>query len=140
MIRAFTIGLVLAVSASTDAGIIKKIEGETETALAFAAKANVAREMALNAVENAMAAQVKIEQELVSAIEMGVQLMSDTQVDSALQAAGLDQSGTDEALTIYSDARVNAFRSGIAFLMFIALASLILSTGLSNRMLVETPN
>ncbi len=63
--------------------------------------------------------------------------MSDAQVAEGLEAAGFDQADTDIVLAIYDDARVDAFRTGITFLLFVALAGLILSSGLPNKMLVE---
>jgi MFS family permease len=77
------------------------------------------------------------QQQLVTVVEEGVQLMSDTQVTDALSAAGLNQEESAQILAFYQDARVQAFRSGVAFMLFIALAGLILSTGLADQMLVQ---
>ena len=73
---------------------------------------------------------------LVAAVDEGVQLMSDTQLEAGLEAAGIDEATQTEVEGIYAETRTNAFKSGVALLLFIALAGLILTAGLPNKMLV----
>jgi fucose permease len=77
------------------------------------------------------------QQQLMAAVDEGVQLMSGTQVTEQLATVGADAAEIDEVLAIYEVSRVNGFRAGVAFLLFIALVGLVLSLGLPNRMLVE---
>lgn len=73
---------------------------------------------------------------LVAAVEEGVQLMSSAQLDANLEAAGIDEAVQEELLVIYDETRIEAFKSGVAFLLFMALMGLVLSLGLPNRKLV----
>jgi MFS family permease len=77
------------------------------------------------------------QQQLVFAVDEGVELMSDTQLTVALEAAGADAATTEEVVSMYQASRVEAFRASVAFMIFVALVGLILTMGLSNRMLVE---
>ena len=45
---------------------------------------------------------------------------------------------TEDVIDIYSVSRTRAFQAGMAFLIFVALVGLIMTTGLSDRKLVET--
>lgn len=73
---------------------------------------------------------------LTQAVEDGVELVSDSQLNEGLAAAGVDQAVETELLNIYAETRPNAFKSGVAFLLFVALMGLILTAGLPKRMLV----
>ncbi len=88
-------------------------------------------------IESSTTLPVEDQQALVAAVEEGVQLMSESQVTEQLETAGADPAVIDEVLAIYELSRVNAFRAGVAFLLFMSLAGLVLSLGLPNRMLVE---
>jgi len=61
-----------------------------------------------------------------------VQLVSDTQLAQALDPATIAPELSDRAELAYRTERIQAFRSGLVFLIFIALAGLILTTGLPN--------
>ena len=74
---------------------------------------------------------------LVQSVEEGVELISNTQLDAGLEAAGADETVKTEVLAIYAKSRTDAFRAGVAFLIFVALAGLILTAGLPDRKLVE---
>jgi hypothetical protein len=74
---------------------------------------------------------------LTQSVEEGVELVSNTQLDAGLQAAGADETVKTEVLAIYANSRIDAFKSGIAFLIFVAVAGLILTAGLPDRKLVE---
>ena len=77
------------------------------------------------------------QQQLVAAVDDGVELMSDTQLTAELEAAGADAATTEEVVIMYEDSRVEAFRASVAFMIFVAVVGLVLTLGLSNRMLVE---
>lgn len=79
----------------------------------------------------------------VEAGEEGVELISDAQLKQSLEAASEDNPEIDEALEIelidiYTEARTQAFNTSVNFLAFIALLGLIMTTGLSDRKLVNT--
>jgi hypothetical protein len=73
---------------------------------------------------------------LITAVDEGVQLMSDTQVNAGLVAAGMDATTQAEVKAIYADARTDAFKAGVAFLIFVGIVGLVLTIGLPNKMLV----
>jgi MFS family permease len=73
----------------------------------------------------------------ITAVEQSIELVSDTQVENALTAAGVDEATQEELSDIYATERTEAFQAGIAFLIFAALGGLIMTTGLSKRKLVE---
>ena len=73
---------------------------------------------------------------LISAVEEGVELISNTQVEAGLEAAGADEAVIDEMSTIYGYSRTNAFKAGVSFLVFLAFAGLILTAGLPNTKLI----
>lgn len=74
---------------------------------------------------------------VVQPVESGIELVSDSQLNSGLEASGVDEATRTEILGIYSISRTDAFKGGIAFLLFVSVAGLIITTGLSNRKLVE---
>jgi len=73
---------------------------------------------------------------LIAAVGEGVELMSDTQLNEGLESAGVDEATQTEVEAIYAETRTNAFKSGIALLLFVAVMGLILTAGLPNKMLV----
>ena len=73
--------------------------------------------------------------QLTAAVENSIELASDDQLTASLDAAGLEDALRAELVEGYAIERTRAFRAGIAFLVFVALAGLIVSSGLSNRML-----
>jgi hypothetical protein len=73
---------------------------------------------------------------LSAAVEESVELVSNTQLAQGLEDAGVDETVEAEVIDIYGIARTQAFKAGIAFLIFVALGGLILTGGLSNRKLV----
>lgn len=75
---------------------------------------------------------------LTAATEEGVQLMSDSQIESGLEAAGADQAVSGELQDIYADSRTEAFKAGIALLIYASLLGLVITLGLPKRKLVAT--
>jgi MFS family permease len=73
---------------------------------------------------------------LTEAAEQGVQLMSGTQLENGLEEAGAEPAMVDELNAIYGDSRTNAFKAGVALLIYAALLGLVISLGLSKRKLV----
>lgn len=78
-------------------------------------------------------------QPLIAAVEEGVQLLSNSQAEAALQAAGASQAESDDLLSIYGLARTGAFNAGISLLVFASLLSLVFTLWLPKRKLVEAP-
>ena len=70
------------------------------------------------------------------AISQSIQLVSDTHVEAKLTAAGADQDATARVVLTYAEARINSFRIGIWFLIFIATLGLIFTRRLPDRRLV----
>lgn len=79
---------------------------------------------------------VEIERDLIQAVDEGVQLVSSSQLEVGLEAAGVGAEVKDELLDIYAISRTEAFKAGIAFLTFLAIVGLIFTSGLSDRKLV----
>lgn len=73
---------------------------------------------------------------LTEAAKDGVQLMSDSQFEEGLQAAGADAALEEELESIYSLSRTSAFQAGVALLIYAALLGLVVSLGLSKRKLI----
>jgi MFS family permease len=97
--------------------------------------------LALNAgLEQAINASTTISADnkavLIEVMEEDVQLMSNTQLQTNMDAAGFDETMQVELQTLYEDALIQAFKSGVAFLLFLALAGIVLTVGLPNRKLV----
>lgn len=76
---------------------------------------------------------------VLAAAEESTALVSDAQVADALTAAGVDAAVQQEIGALYATQRTQAFRAGMLFLVFVALGGLIMTTGLTNRRLVEAP-
>jgi MFS family permease len=73
---------------------------------------------------------------LSAAVKESVELVSNSQLEVGLEAAAADESVKAEVIDIYGLSRTQAFKAGIAFLIFLALGGLILTGGLSDRKLV----
>jgi MFS family permease len=71
--------------------------------------------------------------ELLAAVESSVELVSDTQLQSTLEASGADAAMQAELMDIYAQSRTKAFKIGIIFLIFLAMVGLVSTVGLSNR-------
>lgn len=74
--------------------------------------------------------------------EEGIELVSDIQLKQAIDEASVNDVTIDknigaEITDIYTTERTQAFKASIVFLAFIALLSLMFTTGLSDRKLVE---
>ena len=76
---------------------------------------------------------------LTAGAEEGVQLVSNTQLQEGLEAAGADEVISDELLNIYALARTEAFQAGVSLLAHFALLALILALWLPRRKLVDSP-
>jgi len=74
--------------------------------------------------------------EFLVAVEEGVQLMSNTQLETALVNAGVEQAGVTAVTDMYAVARTNAFKAGVAVLIYAGLLGFIFTLGLPNRKLV----
>ncbi|MCA9980845.1 MAG: MFS transporter [Anaerolineales bacterium] len=79
-----------------------------------------------------------VQQELVTAVEQGVQLMSNTQLEQNLVEVGASPEQIARVTASYHVARTDAFRAGIALLIFVALSGFVLAGSLPNRKLVAT--
>ena len=73
---------------------------------------------------------------VIQSVESGIELVSDSQLYSELEASGASEATRTEVLEIYSVSRTDAFKASIAFLLVVSVAGLILTTGLSDRKLV----
>jgi len=73
---------------------------------------------------------------LIESVEQGIQLMSSTQLDTAMEEAGIGEAAQNELLGIYGLARTEAFQAGVALLIFAGLLGLVLTLGLPKRKLV----
>lgn len=69
---------------------------------------------------------------IIDSLQDRVQLVSDTQLAEALEQTPIAPELSDRAELAYRTERIHAFRSGMVFLIFIALAGLVLTTGLPN--------
>ncbi|HFE66226.1 MAG TPA: MFS transporter, partial [Chloroflexi bacterium] len=74
---------------------------------------------------------------LTAAVADSVQLMSDDQLKSGLEAAGADPAMAAEIGTLYDQSRTEAFRAGVGLLIFAGLAGLVASLWLPKRKLVK---
>jgi MFS family permease len=75
---------------------------------------------------------------LTEAAKDGVQLMSTSQFEDGLEAAGADPAMSDELEIIYSQSRTQAFQAGVALLIYTALLGLVVTLGLPKRKLVAS--
>ncbi|MCA9875282.1 MAG: MFS transporter [Anaerolineales bacterium] len=74
-----------------------------------------------------------------AAVEESIELVSDSQLESALTAVGVDPAAQQALGETYARERTQAFQAGMMFLVFVALGGFIMTTGLSSRKLVEAP-
>lgn len=79
----------------------------------------------------------QLQVQLINAVEQGIELVSDTQVQTALAQAGVPSEAAQELGDIYTDSRLTSFRAAMVFLVFVSLAGLVLTTGLTDKKLVE---
>jgi len=98
--------------------------------------------VALNAnLERGLAAGATIppneQAALLAAVDEGVALMSSAQLEEGLTVAGATPVVQAEVIALYEAARVEAFQAGVAFLVFLGMAGLLLSIGLEDRKLIE---
>ena len=77
---------------------------------------------------------------LVTAVVEGVPLMSDVQVAAGIDAVGLSGVTPAEMANVDVDARTVTFKSGVAYLLFMAIVGIILLSFLPEKMLVEAGN
>ncbi len=78
----------------------------------------------------------EVKQPLIEAAAEGIQLMSSTQLQDGLAAAGVDDAGIAELTQIYDVSRTNAFKAGVSLLVYGGLLGLVFTLGLSKRKLV----
>ena len=69
---------------------------------------------------------------IIAGLESRVQLVSDPQVQAALEQSPLSPEVSDRIELIYRAERIRAFRGGMVLLIFIALLGLVLTPGLTN--------
>lgn len=69
---------------------------------------------------------------IIESLASRVQLVSDTQVATALDQTTGSRELNDRIELAYRTERIRAFRSGMVFLIFMALVGLVLTTGLPN--------
>ncbi len=74
---------------------------------------------------------------MTTAVEDGIQLMSNDRLTSGLEATGADPAMIAEVETLYSQSRTEAFQAGVALLVFAGLAGLVASLWLPKRKLVK---
>ncbi|HIP70353.1 MAG TPA: MFS transporter [Anaerolineae bacterium] len=74
---------------------------------------------------------------MMTAVEDGIQLMSNDRLTSGLEATGADPAMIAEVETLYGQSRTEAFRAGVALLVFAGLAGLVASLWLPKRKLVK---
>ncbi len=75
---------------------------------------------------------------VASAIEHGVRLVSDQEMEAGLIQAGVDASIIQEVIAIYDLARTQAFKAGASLLVFFSILGLLLSFQLPKRKLVSS--
>jgi hypothetical protein len=92
---------------------------------------------AQNWVENSSSIPEDKKPELIAAVQTSIELVSDTQLEEILNQGEFTSPLTEQILENYAIARINAFRSGMIFLVFVASVGLILTTGLPDRKLVS---
>lgn len=88
-------------------------------------------------IEAHLAIPIEHKSEVITGIEKSIELVSDTQMQRALDNAGVDDSVQKRVVDVYATSRTQAFQAGMAFLVFLSLAALVLTTGLVHRKLVE---
>ncbi len=79
---------------------------------------------------------IEIKVPLTNAVEDGVQLMSSSQLEAQLDTKGLNETAQTELIAIYHVARTEAFKAGVALLIYAGLLGLVITLGLPKRKLV----
>jgi MFS family permease len=74
---------------------------------------------------------------LISRVEEGIQLMSNTALKDGLEEAGIAAEEAQEIEDIYALSRTEAFQSGVGLLVFASLLGLVISLWLPKRKLVD---
>jgi len=69
---------------------------------------------------------------IIASLQERVQLVSDTQLAQALDQTTVSPELGDRIELAYRTERLQSFRSGMVFLIFVALVGLVLTTGLPN--------
>ena len=75
---------------------------------------------------------------LIEYVDSSIQLMSNTDIETGLEASNATAEESAELFKIYDESRTNAFKSGVGLLVFVSLLGLMLSFGLPKRKLVTT--
>jgi MFS family permease len=89
-------------------------------------------------VTNSNVIPAEIKTPFIAAVEQGVQLMSNTQLQEELEATRASEAISNEILDIYSVSRTVAFKAGVGLLTYFALMALIIAMWLPKRKLVES--
>lgn len=92
---------------------------------------------AQNWVENSPSITEDKKPKLIAAVQTSIELVSDTQLEEILSQSEFTPQLTEQILENYAIARINAFRAGMTFLVFVTSVGLILTTGLPDRKLVS---
>ena len=74
---------------------------------------------------------------ILAAMEEGIQLVSDKELEAGLDETHMDEAARQEVLSIYNLARTKAFKAGASLLVFFSIIGLLLSFRLPRRKLVE---
>jgi len=80
-----------------------------------------------------------VKQQVSSAAAANANFVSASQVASAAAEAGLTQAQTDEVVSGYTDAQLNALRAGLGFLALFALFALAWVRRLPDELILKTP-
>lgn len=75
---------------------------------------------------------------ITTAVENGIQLASDQEINAGLEESGADTAVKEELMNIYHQARTQAFKVGVSLLMFFSIIAIVLSLWLPKRKLVST--
>ena len=87
-------------------------------------------------ITNSSIIPLEAKQPLIEVTEKSVKLMSNSQLQSGLEAAGVGEIVTTVLNSIYSVARTDAFKAGVSLLIYGLLLGLVFSLWLSKRKLV----
>ena len=87
-------------------------------------------------ITNSSIIPLEAKQPLIEVTEKSVKLMSNSQLQSGLEAAGVGEIVATELNSIYSVVRTDAFKAGVSLLIYGSLLGLVFSLWLSKRKLV----
>ena len=102
------------------------------TIMLFALSVNMAQ-----GINNSAAIPAEAKEPLISRVEEGIQLMSNTALEEGLEEAGVSAEEAQEIEDIYALSRTEAFQSGVGLLVFATLLGLVISLWLPKRKLVD---